>query len=88
MTKIIISNDQGDIYTVPGTFECENIGGIYHLLDPREIAVTIAYSYFDAEYDIKQEFIDEDINECLSDIHEKIIEEVIQILEDNGREVL
>ena len=88
MTKIVISNDQGDIHHVPVDFECENIGGLYHLINTREIGISIAYAYFDAEYDIKQEFLDEDINDILSDIHEKIIEAAIQVLEDNGREVL
>ena len=88
MTKIIISNDQGDIYNVPADFECENIGGLYHVLNTREIGTSIAYAYLEAEYEIKQEFLDEDINDILADIHEKIIESAIQILEENGREVL
>lgn len=88
MTKIIISNDQGDIHNVPVDFECENIGGLYHILNTKEIGASIAYAYLEAEYDIKQQFLDEDINEILADVHEKIIESAIQILEENGREVL
>lgn len=58
------------------------------LLNLDEVGASIAFQLFDAEYDIKQEYLDEEINDYLCYIHERILEKAIQTLEDNGREVL
>ena len=59
----------------------------WFILNANEIGTHIAYQLFDAEYDITQEILDEEINDFLSNIHERIIEQAIQKLEDNGRMV-
>lgn len=58
------------------------------VLNLDEIGVAIAYQLFDAEYDITQEILDEEINDYLCHIHERILERAIQKLEENGRVVL
>lgn len=58
------------------------------VLNMREIAASIAYALFDSEYDIKEEDIDEEINDYLSHIHRCIRDDAIDILKDNGRVVL
>lgn len=57
-------------------------------LNMREIGVSIAYSLFDAEYDIKEEHIDEEINDFLSYLHRYIRDQAIDVLQDNGRVVI
>ena len=59
----------------------------FTLLQPREIAISIAYQLFDVEYDITQEILDEEINDYFSHLHERIIEDAIEILENNGIDV-
>lgn len=54
------------------------------ILNLDEIGILIASNLFYAEYDITQEIIDEEINDYLSNIHEKIIEKAIQKLEENN----
>lgn len=88
MTYINITNDDATEFDYDEDFTCENVDGLYHLLNTREIGIMIAYQLFDAEYDITQEILDEEINDYLSDIHEKIIEAAIETLEENNREVL
>lgn len=54
------------------------------ILNLDEIGILIASNLFYAEYDITQEILDEEINDYLSNIHEKIIEKAIQKLEENN----
>lgn len=54
------------------------------VLNTREIGVFIAYNLFDAEYDITEEILDEEINDFLSNVHQKIIDNAINVLNDNG----
>lgn len=59
------------------------------ILNINEIGDRIAYAFFDVGYEqISQEFIDDDINDYLSGIHERIIERAIQKLEENGVNVI
>ena len=59
------------------------------ILNINEIGDRIAYTFFDVEYEqISQKFLDDEINDYLSDIHERIIERVIQKLEENGVDVI
>lgn len=59
------------------------------VLNINEIGDRIAYAFFDVDYEqISQEFLDEDINDYLSDIHERIIERAILKLEENGVDVI
>jgi len=58
------------------------------VLNLDEIGTSIAYQLFDAEYDITQEILDEEINDYLSHIHEYLLERVIQKLEENEVYVL
>ena len=58
------------------------------ILNLDEIGILIASNLFYAEYDITQEILDEEINDYLSNIHEKIIEKAIQKLEENNINVL
>lgn len=58
------------------------------VLNLDEIGTEIAYQLFDAEYDITQEILDEEINDYLCHIHERILERAIQKLEENSRVVL
>ena len=57
------------------------------VLNMSEIGIAIAYSLFDAEYDIREEDIDYEINDFLSYLHRYIRDKAIDVLEDNGREV-
>lgn len=54
------------------------------ILNLDEIGILIASNLFYAEYDVTQEILDEEINDYLSNIHEKIIEKAIQKLEENN----
>lgn len=56
------------------------------LLQPREIAISIAFDLYDEE-EVTQQDIDEKINKLFSNIHEMIFEDVIEKLSDNGIEV-
>lgn len=59
------------------------------ILNINEIGDRIAYAFFDVGYEqISQEFLDDDINDYLSGIHERIIERAIQKLEENGVNVI
>lgn len=58
------------------------------ILNLNEIGIMIAYQLFDAEYDITQEILDEEINDYLSSWHEQILEKCIDVLESNGIKVL
>ena len=58
------------------------------ILNLNEIGTMIAYQLFDAEYDITQEILDEEINDYLSSWHEQILEKCIDVLESNGIDVL
>ena len=73
-------------FNIDEQIEYENLDP-FLLLQPREIAISIAYQLFDAEYDIKQEYLDEEINDYFKNLHEEIFEEVLNILFDNGIEV-
>ena len=55
------------------------------ILNINEIGDRIAYTFFDVEYEqISQKFLDDEMNDYLSVIHERIIERAIQKLEENG----
>ena len=59
------------------------------ILNINEIGDRIAYNFFDVGYEqISQEFLDDDINDYLSGIHERTIERAIQKLEENGVDVI
>ena len=58
------------------------------ILNLNEIGTMIAYQLFDAEYDITQEILDEEINDYMSNWHERIFEKCIDVLESNGIDVL
>ena len=59
------------------------------ILNINEIGDRIAYTFFDVEYEqISQKFLDDEINDYLSVIHERIIERAIQKLEENGVDVI
>ena len=58
------------------------------ILNLNEIGDRIAEAFFDSEYQVSQEFLDEEINDFLSNIHEKIIEKAIQKLEENNIDVI
>lgn len=58
------------------------------ILNLGEIGTAIAYNLFDAEYNITQEILDEEINDYLSDWHNWILEQAIEKLEQNGINVL
>lgn len=59
------------------------------ILNINEIGDRIAYTFFDVEYEqISQKFLDDEINDYLSVIHERIIERTIQKLEENGVDVI
>lgn len=58
------------------------------VLNLDEIGNTIAYNLFDVEYQIAQEHLDEDINDYLSEIHQRIYEKAVDVLEQNGRDVI
>lgn len=87
MTNVIIKDEyEDDIYMDIETEVLELYPWVVLNLD--EIGACIAYQLFDAEYDLKQEYLDEEINDYLSNIHEKIFEKAIQKLEENGRVVI
>ena len=59
------------------------------ILNINEIGDRIAYDFFDVGYEqISQKLLDNDINDYLSVIHERIIERAIQKLEENGVDVI
>lgn len=59
------------------------------ILNINEIGDRIAYTFFDVEYEqISQKFLDDEINDYLSVIHERIIERAIQKLAENGVDVI
>ena len=58
------------------------------ILNLSEIGDRIAYSLSNVEYQVTQEILDEEINDYLSHIHERIIEQAILKLEQNKIEVL
>lgn len=58
------------------------------ILNLDEIGISIASNLFYAEYDVTQEILDEEINDYLSNVHEKILEKAIQKLEENNINVL
>ena len=83
MTYINITNDEPEELTM---FEDDEELHSYPwiLLNLDEIGTEIALQLFDADYDIKQQYIDEEINDRLSHIHEYLLERVIDRLEING----
>lgn len=88
MTYINITDDINKEYELQEDFNSNEINGLYDILNTREIGISIAYQLFDAEYDLTQEILDEEINDYLKNVHEKIIESAIETLEQNEREVL
>ena len=87
MTYINITNDDSEEFDMAEDLELFEIYP-WIVLNLDEIGAHIAYQLFDYEYDIEQVFIDEEINDYLSNIHERIFEKAIQKLEENGRVVI
>lgn len=87
MTYINITNDDSEEFDMAEDLEQLEIYP-WVVLNLDEIGVHIAYQLFDAEYDLHQEYLDEEINDYLSHIHERILERAIQKLEENGRVVI
>lgn len=67
--------------------ECQLELSPWFILNANEIGILIAHQFFDAEYDVTQEYLDEEINDYLSHIHEYIIEKAIDVLEQNNVKV-
>ena len=87
MTYINITNDDSEEFDMAEDLEQLEIYP-WVVLNLDEIGAYIAYQLFDAEYDLHQEYLDEEINDYLSHIHERIIEKAIQTLEENGKVVI
>ena len=87
MTYINITNDDSEQFDIAEDSELLEIYP-WVVLNTNEIGKDIAYQLSNAEYDIKQEYIDEEINDYLSHIHERILEKVIEKLEQKGIEVI
>lgn len=83
MTYINITNDDSEEFDMEEDLEQLELYP-WIVLNLNEIGTGIAFNLFDAEYDITQEILDEEINDYLSHIHERILEQAIQKLEDNG----
>lgn len=87
MTYINITNDDSEEFDMAEDLELLEIYP-WIVLNLDEIAAHVAYQLFDAEYDIEQAYIDEEINDYLNHIHERIFEKAIEKLEQNGRVVI
>ena len=87
MTYINITNDDSEEFEMEEDLELLEIYP-WVVLNLNEIGTHIAFNLFDAEYDLKQEYLDEEINDYLKDIHERIFERAVQKLEENGRVVI
>lgn len=84
---INITNDESEEFTMEEDLEVLEILP-WVVLNLDEIGTHIAYQLFDTEYDIKQEYIDEEIYDYFSHLHERILEQAIEKLEQNGKEVI
>lgn len=87
MTYINITNDDSEEFNMVEDLEQLEIYP-WIVLNLDEIGASIAYQLFDAEYNLHQEYLDEEINDYLSHIHERIFEKAVQKLEENGRVVI
>lgn len=83
MSEILIKDDENHFNMMKIEDEMLEIYP-WIVLNLDEIGVSIAYQLFDAGYDITQEILDEEINDYLCHIHERILERAIQKLEENG----
>ena len=83
MSEILIKDDENHFNMMKIEDEMLKIYP-WIVLNLDEIGVSIAYQLFDAGYDITQEILDEEINDYLCHIHERILERAIQKLEENG----
>lgn len=83
MTYINITNDDSEEFDMEEDLEQLELYP-WVVLNIQEIGSNIAANLFYEEYDITQAVLDEEINDYLSHIHERIIEQAIQKLEDNG----
>lgn len=83
MSEILIEDDENHFNMMKIEDEMLEIYP-WIVLNLDEIGVSIAYQLFDAGYDITQEILDEEINDYLCHIHERILERAIQKLEENG----
>lgn len=83
MSEILIKDDENHFNMMEIEDEMLEIYP-WIVLNLDEIGVSIAYQLFDAGYDITQEILDEEINDYLCHIHERILERAIQKLEENG----
>lgn len=73
-------------FDIDEQIEYENLSP-FLLLQPREIAISMAYQLFDVEYDITEEILDEEINDYFSELHKEIIDGITDVLYDNGVDV-
>lgn len=87
MTYINITNDDSEEFDMEEDLELLEIYP-WTVLNLDEIGAHIAFNLFDAEYDLEQSHINEEINHYLSSIRERIFEKAVQKLEENGRVVL
>lgn len=83
MTYINITNDDSEEFDMEEDLEQLELYP-WVVLNIQEIGSNIAANLFYEEYDVTQAVLDEEINDYLSHIHERIIEQAIQKLEDNG----
>ena len=84
-----VYDKNGDVqieFNIDEQIEYENLSP-FLLLQPREIAISIAYQLFDVEYTITEEILDEEINDYFSQLHKEIIDNIIDVLFDNGIDV-
>ena len=73
-------------FDIDEQIEYENLSP-FLLLQPREIGISMAYQLFDVEYDITEEILDEEINDYFSELHKEIMDNIIDVLSDNGVDV-
>lgn len=87
MVLINIHDDIPGIIDINEDFEYDTLEGLYELLQPREIGISIAYQLFDAEYTLTEEILNLEINDYLSELSQKIRDNCIEVLMDNGIKV-
>lgn len=87
MVLIKIHDDITGVIDIDEDFHWEELEGLYTLLSPREIGIIIAYQLFDVEYKLTEEILDTEINDYLSDLHQQIRDNCIDVLESNGIKV-
>lgn len=86
MTTIHITTNDNEEFTMKEYIEQLEVYP-WIVLNFNEIGASVAFSQLDAEYMITREVLDEEINDYLSNVHERILEKAIDELEENGIEV-